>query len=93
MEAVTELGLCYQVISSIKTQEWVSLFIYFGFTSVGEEKEGKRMAPVQHKSDVTFLLSTSRCRVRISDRPGACCHGKHYAGSAQTKRETERVPV
>ena len=37
----------------------VGLFIYFGFTSVGEEKEGKRMAPVQHKSDVTFLLSTS----------------------------------
>ena len=41
----------------------------------------------------TFILSTSRCRVRISDRPGACCHGKHCAGSAQTKRETEREPV
>ena len=59
METVAELGLCYQVISSIKTQEWVSLFIYFGFSSVGEEKEEKRMAPVRHKSDVTFLLSTS----------------------------------
>lgn len=41
MEAVTELGLCSQIISSIKTQEWVSLFIYFGFSSVGEEKEKK----------------------------------------------------
>lgn len=46
MEAATELGLCYQVISSIKSQKRVSLFIYFGFSSVGEEKEGKRMAPV-----------------------------------------------
>lgn len=41
MEEVTELGLCNQVISSIKTQEWVSLFIYFGSSSVGEEKEEK----------------------------------------------------
>ena len=41
----------------------------------------------------TFLLSTSKCRVRISDRPGACCHGKHYAGSAQTKRKTQREAV
>lgn len=56
MEAVTELGLYSQIISSIKTQEWVSLFIYFGFSSVGEEKDGKRMAPMQHKSDLTFLL-------------------------------------
>lgn len=41
MEAATELGLCSQIISSIKTQEWLSLFISFGFSSVGEEKEEK----------------------------------------------------
>lgn len=41
MEAVAELGLCSQIISSIKTQGRVSLFIYFGFSPVGEEKEEK----------------------------------------------------
>lgn len=39
MEAVTELGLRSQIVSSIKTQEWASLGIYFGFSSVGGEKE------------------------------------------------------
>jgi hypothetical protein len=43
MEAVTELGLCNQIISSIKTQEGLNLAIYFGFSSVGR-KRGKRMA-------------------------------------------------
>lgn len=41
MEAVTELGLRNKIISSITTQERVSLFIYFGFSSVGGEKEEK----------------------------------------------------
>lgn len=45
MEAVTELGLRSQIISSIKTQEWASLCIYFGFSSVGGEKEEKRWPP------------------------------------------------
>lgn len=45
MEAVTELGLRRQIISSIKTQEWASLCIYFGFSSVGGGKGGKRWPP------------------------------------------------
>lgn len=56
MEVVTELGLCNQIISSIKTQERVRLFICFGFSSVGGKK-GKRMGPVQHKSNLDFLSS------------------------------------
>lgn len=50
MEAVTELGLCNQIISSIKTQERVSLFIYLGISFVGGRKRGKRMALVRYKS-------------------------------------------
>lgn len=57
MEVVTELGLCNQIISSIKTQERVRLFICFGFSSVGGKK-GKRMGPVQHKSNLDFLFSS-----------------------------------
>lgn len=57
MEVVTELGLCNQIISSIKTQERVRLFICFGFSYVGGKK-GKRMGPVQHKSNLDFLFSS-----------------------------------
>lgn len=45
MEAVTELGLRSQIISSIKTQEWASLGIYFRFSPVGGEKEEKHWPP------------------------------------------------
>lgn len=57
MEVVTELGLCNQIISSIKTRERVRLFICFGFSSVGGKK-GKRKGPVQHKSNLDFLFSS-----------------------------------
>lgn len=57
MEVVTELGLCNQIISSIKTQERVRLFICFGFSS-GGGKKGKRMDPVRHKSNLDFFVSS-----------------------------------
>lgn len=56
MEVVTELGHHSQIISSIRTQERVRLFICFGLRSVGGKK-GKRMGCVQHKSKLDFLGS------------------------------------
>lgn len=56
MEVVTELGHHSQIISSIRTQERVRLFICFGLRSVGGKK-GKRMGCVQHKSNLDFLAS------------------------------------
>lgn len=78
MEAVTELRLCNQIISSIKTQERVSLFIYFGF-GLGRGREEKWPPRTIHQTPLPpFILLPSTAQ------------GVQSSGDSCTPAETRR---